>query len=208
METNTETAISLIHNNPTLIQALIDRLAVKTKEIRHTTKNLRDVAGVYNDKYTEEVEEGTKKLALLLENGRKLGKTDTEIIENGLKFYPTVRTPILNMLYFLFKEHPDADKIDMLRLTEDIGVDHDQLRERLNKKFGEDKHSESDEHVADRAPEMTEFLYGNLTNETFIKIKKLKALSKDMSNENEASLAYITCMKLCKKHSLEFEKIP
>jgi hypothetical protein len=46
-----------------------------------------------------------------------------------------------------------------------------------------------------------------MTHETFVKIKKLKALSQS-DNENEAAAAFIKCRELCKKYGLEYDKIP
>jgi hypothetical protein len=46
-----------------------------------------------------------------------------------------------------------------------------------------------------------------MSHDMFVKIKKLKALSKS-PNENEAFLAYRLALKLCKKYGLEFDKIP
>ena len=54
---------------------------------------------------------------------------------------------------------------------------------------------------------MFEYLYGNITMKTFSKLKKLKALSKS-PNMNEAFSAYRKCLKLCKEHDVDFDKIP
>jgi hypothetical protein len=66
---------------------------------------------------------------------------------------------------------------------------------------------EHDQVQFKKSPEMVEFLYGNITLETFNKIKKLKALSKS-PNEQEAFQAYRKAIELCKEHNLEFDKIP
>jgi len=54
---------------------------------------------------------------------------------------------------------------------------------------------------------MDTFIYGNMTHETFKKIKKLKALSRS-DNENEAFLAYRMCLQLCERHGLDIDRIP
>ena len=56
-------------------------------------------------------------------------------------------------------------------------------------------------------PEMVEYLYGNITLDTFNRIKKLKALSKS-PNEQEAFQAYRKAVELCKQYNLDFDRIP
>jgi hypothetical protein len=80
----------------------------------------------------------------------------------------------------------------------------DERRQQVNKQFLEEEH---DQVQFKKSPEMVEFLYGNITLETFNKIKKLKALSKS-PNEQEAFQAYRKAIELCKEHNLEFDKIP
>ena len=54
--------------------------------------------------------------------------------------------------------------------------------------------------------EMETFIYGEMTNSTFQKIKKLKALSQS-PNEKEAFLAYRKCLELCKKYKKELSYV-
>jgi hypothetical protein len=81
-------------------------------------------------------------------------------------------------------------------------------REVEDKKYGK---LFEDVKLSDNAVEqqdMDQYVYGNCTHATFQTIKKLKRLATSMNNENEAAAAYIACMKLCKKYSLEYDKIP
>ena len=56
---------------------------------------------------------------------------------------------------------------------------------------------------------MDEFIYGNVTSKQFQTIKKLKTLAlSSKCNEHESALAFSLCKELCKKHNLEFDKIP
>lgn len=182
------------------------RLQETVKEIKKSNTNLRTAASQYTNKYQEEVNVGTRKLQLLLEEGKRRGYSEEEILENQKNFYPTVRTPILNMLFFLLREHPDAADIDLTRLVSDVGRNHNELLAEQNSKYGSLQHDLADEHTADEAPEMETFIYGAMTHDTYKKIKKLKALSQS-GNKAEAFAAYTKCLELCKKYNLEFDKV-
>jgi len=80
----------------------------------------------------------------------------------------------------------------------------DERRHKINQQFLEEEREESD--LKD-TPDMVEFLYGNITLDTFNKIKKLKALSKS-PNEAEAFAAYRKALELCKEYKLDFDRIP
>jgi hypothetical protein len=112
---NQNWALSLQKEDPTLQE----RIRNQMEHIKKSKNTLMNSAEQYSTKYQSEVVEGTKKLQRLLEDGRRKGKTDQEILDGQTVFCPSVRTPILNMLYFLLREHPDAHKIDLNRLQED-----------------------------------------------------------------------------------------
>ncbi len=196
-------ALTVFKNNPDFAERLKEQVA----SIKKSHKSLTDAANNYSGKYVDEVNEGTKKLQLLLEEGKKKGFSEEEILEKQSIFYPTVRTPILNMLYFLMREHPDANKINFNRLAEDINKDPSILLETQNKQYGSLQHESESKDGSENAPEMEEFIYGNLTHDMFKKIKKLKALSRS-SNQQEAFAAYTKCLELCKEYGLDFDKIP
>jgi len=200
---NNNYALSVFEKNPDFAFRLKEQVA----EIKKSHKNLSDAATNYTVKYNEEVKEGTKKMQLLIAEGKKHGFTEQEILETQTNFCPTVRTPILNMLYFLLREHPDANNINFNRLVEDLDKNPELLLNEQNTKYGSWQHDEATEKTAEHAPAMDEFIYGNLTFDQFNKIKKLKALSRS-SNKAEAFAAYTKCMELCKETGLDFDKIP
>ena len=144
---------------------------------------------MYYDSHRRKVDEGTEKMKLLLEDGKTLGLDEEEVIKrNG--FIPTVHTPILNWLHYMIYEQPSQQK--------------ENHREILNEESVRLLHAEEDEIDI---PRFDEYIYGNMTHETFTKIKKLKTLSTS-SNEHEAFNAYRACIKMCEKYGLEFDKIP
>ena len=196
-------ALSVFKKNPDFAI----RLQAQAAEIKKTHKNLSEAAANYTVKYDAEVKEGTKKMQLLLTEGKRRGFTEEEILAAQQNFCPTVRTPILNMLFFLLKEHPDANNINFNRLFEDINKNPELLLSEQNNKYGSLQHDAASEKTAEQAPEMDEFIYGNITHDMFKKIKKLKALSRS-PNKQEAFSAYTKCLELCKQHGLDFDKIP
>lgn len=194
-------ALSVFRDNPDFAA----RLKEQTELVKKSHKNLREAAVQLSSKYNKEVVEGTRKVQILLENGQSRGLTEEQIFA-GQCFHPTVRSPILNMIYFLMREHPDAHKINFNRLAEDIDRDPDILLKEQNTKYGSEYHDERDEKTADHAPEMEEFVYGEMTMATYQTIKKLKRLSLS-PNEAEAFAAYRKCVEMCKKYNLEFDKV-
>jgi hypothetical protein len=182
------------------------RLKQQVSEIKKSHKSLTEAANSYTGKYQEEVNVGTKKMQLLISEGKKHGFTEEEVLAHQQNFCPTVKTPILNMLYFLLREHPDANNITFNRLVEDLNKNPELLLNEQNNKFGSWQHGESAEKTAESAPEMDEFIYGNLTFDQFNKIKKLKALSRS-ANKAEAFAAYTKCIEMCKKYNIEFDKV-
>lgn len=85
----------------------------------------------------------------------------------------------------------------------------DPRRQKLNQQLLEEqKQRPREEDVTlKETPDMVNYLYGNITLDTFNKIKKLKALSKS-PNEQEAFQAYRKAVELCKQHNLDFDRIP
>lgn len=198
--------LAIMRNDPEYAKKLEQRIA----EVKQDKANLLSAADKIAQEHAQEIEEGTRKKALLLSEGEKRGLDEEDAMKSYGRFLPTRQTPILNLLYFLLKE--DTSKMWKEELREEFfkkfGHEYDGLTEQqLNEKYGADEHTEPvDENVED-PPSMDEFIYGNLTHDMFKKIKKLKALSTS-DNEKEAFLAYTMCIKLCKKYGLEFDKIP
>lgn len=199
---NNNYVLSVFEKNPDFAI----RLQAQVAEIKKTYKNLSEAAANYTVKYDAEVKEGTKKMQLLLTEGKRRGFTEEEILAAQQNFCPTVRTPILNMLFFLLKEHPDANNINFNRLFEDINKNPELLLNEHNNKYGSLQHDAASEKTAEQAPEMDEFIYGNLSHDMFNKIKKLKRLSQS-PNQAEAFAAYRKCLEMCKKYNLEFDKV-
>lgn len=195
-------ALSVFEKNPDFAIRLQQQVA----EIKKTHKSLSEAASNYTVKYDAEVKDGTKKMQLLLTEGKRRGFTEEEILAAQQNFCPTVRTPILNMLFFLLKEHPDANNINFNRLSEDINKNTEILLNEQNNKYGSCQHDAASEKSAEQAPEMDEFIYGEMTHATYQTIKKLKRLSQS-PNQAEAFAAYRKCLEMCKKYNLEFDKV-
>ncbi len=198
--TDTTSLISMVKSNDA---EFIKRLAAKTETVRKDKQGLTNAAATFNAKYAKEVEEGTRKKQFLLENGRRMGKTDDEILGSMAVFIPSKQTPILNLLHFLTHEYKDvSNDIQVLREEKDADKGYGQLETELNAQYG---HLNFDELKLD-IPNILEFIYENVTTEIFNKVKKLKALSKS-PNKAEAFAAYTKCNELCDKYKLDFDKI-
>ena len=198
-------SLSIFRSNPDLA----DRLLKQINEVKKSKNSLLQSAETYNSgKYANEVQEGTKKLQLLLEDGKRKGLSEAEILGQQGSFCPSVRTPILNLLYFLMREYPDVNNVNILREEKHQDKDDTELLNELNKAFGSDWHQDDEfDKSTEKAPSMDSFIYGNLTNRQYLTIKKLKRLSQDQSNINESVAAYKACLLLCKKYGLEFSKV-
>jgi len=161
------------------------------REITKNKKKIVNIASEYNNKYRNEIVEGTKQRQLMLES--HAGQKEEDVLAAHGRFIPSIYTPILNFLYFFINEGYDTEQ--------------ELEREIQDKKYGTLFEDINYSNIKE-PQEMEQFIYGNCTHKTFQTIKKLKRLSKSIANENEAAAAYIACMKMCKKHNLEYEKIP
>ena len=189
-------------------------LQAKKEAVKKDKQNLLSIAESYAEKYHDEIVEGTKKRQKLLTEGQSQGLTEEEIFKGNKQFMPTVYTPILNFLYFMFREEAKDERKKIQTLTEEYIKEFGY--QNLIDAMQEDSDPEKEENTtledilsADtHAPEESDhFIYGNMDHDTFKKIKKLKALSKS-PNEKEAFLAYRKCLELCERYGLEFDKIP
>jgi hypothetical protein len=165
----------------------------KANEIRETKANLLSAASEYQSKYANEINEGTEKRKLLLEEGKKKGLKEEDVFRDYQVFIPNAATPILNYLFFMMREK-DYSPSDAKTICEAWEKEHGSLIE------------EADVSSA-AVPNSTSFIYVNIGDETFSTIKKLKTLSYSR-NTAEADVAYKKCIDLCRKYSLEFDKIP
>lgn len=166
-----------------------ERMKKKIENVKKDKGSILKAAEEYNNRYQEEVEEGTKKRQLMIEDGAKRGLKEKDVCKGS--FVPTKYTPILNWLYFMMRE-------------ENIDVGWEESRQKYNQQYG---HLEDDYEEQSSVPEMDEFVYGNMSHDMFKKIKKLKALSRS-DNENEAFIAYRMCIELCERYGLDIDRIP
>jgi len=80
------------------------RISKKVEEIKADKKNLSDIAQTYESKYKQEILEGTEFRNRLITEGTKQGLSEEQILGSLGRFVPCVRTPILNLLYFMLRE--------------------------------------------------------------------------------------------------------
>lgn len=205
--------MAILRDDPDFSEAL----AKKTEAVKKDKQGLVAAAKTYTQKYEKEIEEGTKLRQKLLTEGAQQGKTEDEVLSSVGRFLPSRQTPILNFLFFMFREETEEVqcKARLEELTqhyiEKFGYEGFIQKLEEGATYVHEKYSEElDDILGDETEEpvdMDSYIYGNMTHETFKKIKKLKALSHS-PNEKEAFLAYRKCLELCKKYNLEFDKIP
>ena len=193
------------------------RLEQGRKEVEQTKNKLSENASQYAQIYADEIAEGTEKRKLLLTNGARQGKDEAAVLQEYGKFIPSDKTPIMNFLFFLMRDGNHADWLGIhQKMNAKFGhaekesvkqVAQAVTEDELDQIFGLMVHDEETYTNVQEPKNLDIYIYGNLSHDMFKKMKKLKALSKS-ENENEAFLAYRLCLKLCKKYSLEFDKIP
>jgi hypothetical protein len=206
---NTLSLMAIFRDDP----SMADRLSKATKEVEEYSTALNTAASSVQSQYSREIEEGTRQKQLLLENGKRSGKTEEQVLSEYGKYIPTVHTPILNLLFFLLR---DGEKKDWLKvhkeINESVGSVNKDIEavassEELDRICERLVHEDEKFENVNEPQEMDRFIYGNMSHEMFVRIKKLKALSTS-DNQNEAFTAFQLCNKLCKKYGLEFHKIP
>ena len=172
---------------------LSHRLKEVASKVKQDSAKVRNMAAEYNERYKREIDDGTRRKHLMIEDGKRRGKSAREIEqEDSGRFIPSVYTPILNWLYFFLQEGQNLEQ-EMLREEEEV-------------RYGTLRHEEKIDSL-ESAPDMETYIYGNLTLEKFQTLKKLKRLSRS-PNKNEAFQAWRRCMELCEKHGIDFDKIP
>lgn len=178
----------------------------KADDIRQNKHDLLSAATEYQNKYKDEINEGTRKRQLLLDEGRSKGLKDSEIFKDSRLFIPTVETPILNYLFFLLCEEGDLSAdIKVLRAAGDTGTDFAMLKEQLEARHGLERHS--DHETPEEIPNMVSYIYGNIGDDTMSTLKKLKTLA-ESDNEAEAFAAFRKGREMAKKYNLEWDRIP
>jgi hypothetical protein len=188
----------IMKQDPVLSNRIVDQV----RKVKKSKQGLNEIATNYNQKYKRKVDEGTKKQQLLLEDGKRRGLSEEEVVKQH-GFIPTIHTPILNFLYFLMYEYKDEDAERNNEISKLFGNSSYATKEH-DMKVGRLLHEDVER---ENVPQMETFIYGNMTHEEFKRVKKLKALSRS-DNEHEAFSAYKTCIKLCEKYGLDFDKVP
>lgn len=181
-----------------------ERLKEQTEKVRKDKEGLLSGAKIYNERYYKEIQEGTEKVKLLIEEGKKKGKSAEESMAIGI-YTPQFKTPILNFLYFLTHENPDAHKINYNRLDEDKELDYEVVRDRENFKHG---HKFVEEKTSDKLQDMTSFLYAGSSHDIYKRIKKLKTMAIDPNgNSEEKRMAFEKALEMCEKLDLDYNRI-
>lgn len=187
-------SLSILQNDPSFAELF----KKKIETVKEDKKTLVSNATEYNKKFQKQIDEGTEKLKLLLEEGKSKGLTEDEVRGQLQVFVPSKNTPIMNFLYFLTHEYEELD--NSLRLLQE-------QRNLEDKQYAGLAHDKDHNYGAENTQDMVTYIYNNVTLETFNKLKKLKSLA-NSDNEEEASLAMAKCRELCKKYNLEYSKIP
>jgi hypothetical protein len=99
------------------------RISKKVDEIKQDKKNLSEIAQTYESKYKQEVLEGEQLRQKLLTEGTQRGLSEEQIMGSYGRFVPCLRTPILNLLYFMLRESDDDSH---------YGRQHYERRDQLN----------------------------------------------------------------------------
>lgn len=192
-------------------------LQKKKEAVKKDKQNLVAAAKTYTQKYEKEIEEGTKLRQKLLTEGESQGLSEDQVLSQYGRFVPCRQTPILNFLFFMFRDE-QAEQTNRMKLEEltqyyieKYGYEEFIKKLEEGSTYVKETYADDLEDIlgddTDDPEEMDRFIYGNMTSATFQKIKKLKALSHS-PNEKEAFAAYRKCIELCKKYNLEFDKIP
>src|SRR6267154_5048186 len=99
METN-YSLIAILKADPDFAGAF----SKKKEAVKKDKQMLLQTAQTYTQKYEKEIEEGTKQRQILITEGEAEGLTEDEVLEQHGRFIPSIYTPILNWLFFTFRE--------------------------------------------------------------------------------------------------------
>lgn len=156
------------------------KFSKKINDIKQDKQALLSAADEYGQKYQAEIIEGTRNRALLLTEGAKQGLTEQQVMQEYGKFIPTVYTPILNFLYFMFREteNVDAPKYRQRDAINEILVKSNQL-----------SHDDEDERDLSNS-EITELLnntYEELRKEMLVDERRHEVNKQFMAEERETA---------------------
>lgn len=173
--------------------------AKKAEDLRKDKAGLVEAAQSYQTKYEKQIDEGTTKRQLMLEDGQRRGLKEAEIFRDNQLFIPTRQTPILNFLYFLLTEsiHQDPTVRELYLLKEEYERKYPEAAHELNES-GKSK---------ELLPEMVSYIYNGIDSEDrMCTLKKLKTMSMS-ENEKEAFVAFRKGREMAKKYNLDWDKI-
>ncbi len=217
----TDSLITLLKNDPDFSGALQKR----RESVKKDKQSLLEFSKLYNTDYQKEIEEGEKLRNRLLTEGKEKGLTEEQIFKGNKSFIPTVRTPILNFLYFMLRdEERCGEKKTIQESIEETlkqygyektpevqkyidGIIQNFETEKTLDELGDSINFEDIINTSHDVPDIGEFLYGHLTIKEFNTVKKLKALSRS-ENPDEAARAFTKCMELCRRYNIEYDRIP
>lgn len=92
--------VSIMKSDPTFSE----RIQKVSKKIQKDRSSVMNMATKYSEKYKDEIAQGTEQEKLLLTEGASQGLTPEQTMSKYGKFLPTIRTPILNWLYYFMEE--------------------------------------------------------------------------------------------------------
>lgn len=173
--------------------------AKKAGDLKKDKAGLVEASQNYQKKYEREIEQGTMKRALMLEDGQRRGLKEEQIFQDNQVFIPTKQTPILNFLYFILTESIREDPtVRELHL----------LKEEYERKYPEAAHELNDSGESkELLPEMVSYIYNGIDSEDrMCTLKKLKTMSMS-DNEKEAFIAFRKGREMAKKYNLDWDKI-
>ncbi len=213
--------MAILRDDPDYAAALKKR----GDDLESDKNKLIQASNHYTERYQKEIEEGDRTFQKLLGEG-KVNPTGVEDENLRGKYIPTKHTPILNYLFFALRDEdtgmPKQSREeafnDFLKPFIEAGYEKSALIDLYIKGMVQtlpdgydDKEVDFSDVVTDDVTvtpdEMEKFIYGSLTHNEFKKLKKLKALAQS-DNEDEALLAKMKCLQLCKKWGMEYDRIP
>lgn len=182
--------VSLLKDNPDYM----DRIHEIANEVKKDKSKIASMAQKYNTRYETEINEGTRKRQIMIEQRVNSGKS-LEEAERSIGFIPSVYTPILNWLYFFMREENNPAR--------------ERIRAEQENEYKHLLHEQQEVDGMEKVPDVFVVLSGkNISYNLFKTMKKLKTLATRNDNEHEAFQAYRACIKLCNEHDINFDKIP
>src|ERR1035437_9198902 len=106
--------MAILRQDPDFAGALVK----KTEAVKQDKKNLLTAATTYTQKYEKEINEGTKLRQKLITDGFDRGLNEDEALSQYGQFLPSKYTPILNFLFFTFRDEAEAPQTSKMELEE------------------------------------------------------------------------------------------